>query len=108
MMQDYYGIYTILSSNHEFVIMMLDYYRIDTIPLHDDSVLKSSCPNRKKTGTRLDRTAKDRTAGRGCERLRTGCGCGSYLSLPLTQPVRTGSNRLFRVYNIYLLTFLYT
>ena len=29
MMQDYYGIYTILSSYHEFVIMMLDYYGID-------------------------------------------------------------------------------
>jgi hypothetical protein len=37
MMQDYYGIYTILSLNHEFVITMLDYYRIDTIPLHDDN-----------------------------------------------------------------------
>ena len=37
MMPDYYGINTILSSIHEFVITMLDYYRIDTARLHDDN-----------------------------------------------------------------------
>jgi hypothetical protein len=35
MMPDYYGINTILSSIHEFVIMMLDYHRIDTSIVDD-------------------------------------------------------------------------
>jgi hypothetical protein len=37
MLPDYYGINTILSSIHEFVITMLDYYRIDIARLHDDN-----------------------------------------------------------------------
>jgi len=37
MMPDYYGINTILSPIREFVITMLDYYRIDTTRLHDDN-----------------------------------------------------------------------
>jgi hypothetical protein len=35
MMPDYYENNTILSSIHEFVIMMLDYYRIDTSIVDD-------------------------------------------------------------------------
>ena len=37
MMADCYGINTILSPIHEFVITMLDYYKIDTTRLHDDN-----------------------------------------------------------------------
>ena len=37
MMPDYYEIDRVLSSIHEFVITMLDYYRTDTIPLYDDT-----------------------------------------------------------------------
>ena len=36
MMAHYYGINIILSSIREFVITMLNYYRIDTTRLHDD------------------------------------------------------------------------
>ena len=36
MMLDYYVVDTILLSIHKYVIMMPDYYRTDTIPLHDD------------------------------------------------------------------------
>jgi hypothetical protein len=40
MLPDYYRINTILSPIHEFVITMLDYYRIDITRLHDDNSQK--------------------------------------------------------------------